>query len=104
MMHDLLIVLIVALVTLATRALPFLLFAHGQPPRVVTYLGKTLPPAVMAILVVYCLKGVTFTAISGFVPALLGVGATVALHVWKRYTLLSIAGGTAVYMLLIRLF
>ena len=54
MTHDLLIVLIVALVTLATRALPFLLFAHGQPPRVVTYLGKTLPPAVMAILVVYC--------------------------------------------------
>lgn len=103
MTHDLLIVAVVALVTLATRALPFLLFSHGQPPRWVTYLGKTLPPAVMAILVVYCLKGVSFLALSGFAPALLAVAATVALHVWKSSTLLSIAGGTAVYMLLIRL-
>lgn len=103
MTHDLAIVAVVALVTLAIRALPFLLFSHGNPPRVITYLGRVLPPTVMAILVVYCLKGVSFGALSGFAPALLAVAATAALHVWKRSTLLSIAGGTAVYMLLIRM-
>lgn len=103
MTHDLAIVAVVALVTLATRALPFALFAHGRPPRVVVYLGRVLPPAVMAILVVYCLKGVSFGALSGFAPALLAVAATAGLHIWKRSTLVSIAGGTAVYMLLLRL-
>lgn len=102
MAHDLAIVAVAALVTLLIRALPFALFSRGNPPRVITYLGRVLPATVMAILVVYCLKGVSFGTLSGFAPALIAVAATAALHAWKRSTLLSIACGTAVYMLLIR--
>ena len=102
MAHDLAIVAVAALVTLLIRALPFALFSRGNPPRVITYLGSVLPATVMAILVVYCLKGVSFGTLSGFAPALIAVAATAALHALKRSTLLSIACGTAVYMLLIR--
>ena len=102
MAHDLAIVAVAALVTLLIRALPFALFSRGNPPRVITYLGRVLPATVMAILVVYCLKGVSFGTLSGFAPALISVAATAALHAFKRSTLLSIACGTAVYMLLIR--
>lgn len=102
MAHDLAIVAVAALVTLLIRALPFALFSRGNPPRVITYLGRVLPATVMAILVVYCLKGISFGALSGFAPALIAVAVTAALHAWKRNTLLSIACGTAVYMLLIR--
>ena len=103
MAHDLAIVAVAALVTLLIRALPFALFSRGNPPRVITYLGRVLPATVMAILVVYCLlKGVSFGTLSGFAPALIAVAATAALHALKRSTLLSIACGTAVYMLLIR--
>lgn len=102
MAHDLAIVAVAALVTLLIRALPFALFSRGNPPRVITYLGRVLPATVMAILVFYCLKGVSFGALSGFAPALIAVAATAALHALKRNTLLSIACGTAVYMLLIR--
>lgn len=102
MTHDLAIVAVAALVTLLIRALPFALFSRGNPPRVITYLGRVLPATVMAILVVYCLKGVSFGTLSGFAPALIAVAATAALHAFKRSTLLSIACGTAVYMLLIR--
>lgn len=102
MAHDLAIVAVAALVTLLIRALPFALFSRGNPPRVITYLGRVLPATVMAILVVYCLKGVSFATLAGFAPALIAVAATAALHALKRSTLLSIACGTAVYMLLIR--
>ena len=102
MAHDLAIVAVAALVTLLIRALPFALFSRGNPPRVITYLGRVLPATVMAILVVYCLKGVSFGTLSGFAPALIAVAATAALHALKRSTLLSIACGSAVYMLLIR--
>lgn len=102
MAHDLAIVAVAALVTLLIRALPFVLFSRGNPPRVITYLGRVLPATVMAILVVYCLKGVSFGTLSGFAPALIAVAATAALHALKRSTLLSIACSTAVYMLLIR--
>ena len=102
---DIAIVLVVALCTLLTRALPFLLFGRGggHPAPFILYLGKVLPAAVMAILVVYCLRGTDFSAAAGFVPQALAVAAVVALHLWKRNDLLSIAGGTAVYMLLLRM-
>lgn len=94
---------VAALCTLFTRALPFVLFGRGRPNPMVLYLGKVLPAAVMAVLVVYCLKGTSFTSPAGFLPQLAGVAAVVALHLWKHIDLLSIAGGTAVYMLLLRL-
>ena len=97
-------ILLCALVTAAVRFAPFLLFPKGkEAPPFITWLGKRLPRAVMAMLVVYCLKDVHFAAVAGWLPALAGVVATVALHVWRRQISLSIVGGTAVYMVLIRL-
>ena len=74
-------VAVMAVVTFLTRALPFLLFGRGgKPPEVVLYLGRFLPPAVIAMLIVYCLKGVTFTALGGWVPPLAaGLAALVLL-------------------------
>ena len=99
-------ILISALITILLRALPFFLFPGGkQPPRFVTWLGGQLPRAVMAMLVVYCLKGVSFATGSAadWLPALAACVVTAGLHVWKKQIALSICGGTAVYMLLIRL-
>ena len=97
-------VAIVAAGTAGLRCAPFLLFPQGkQAPRFITWLGRLLPRAAMAMLLVYCLKDVSFQAAAGWLPAFAGVVATVCLHVWKRQMMLSIAGGTAVYMLLIRI-
>ena len=72
------------------------------PPRFIQYLGKVLPSAIFAMLVVYCLRNVTPLAGSHGLPELIAVAATVGLHVWKRQTLLSIAAGTILYMLLVQ--
>lgn len=101
---DLAIILVASLCTILVRALPFALFGRsGRPGRTVLYLGRVLPPAVMAILVVYCLRSTAFSSAAGFVPQLEACVLVAALHLWKHNTLLSIAGGTAAYMLLIRL-
>lgn len=97
------VILVMAAVTFLTRALPFLLFDRGgTPPRLVLYLGRVLPPAVMAMLVVYCLRGLDFSAASGWAPQVIAVSVVIALHKWKHNTLLSIFGGTLFYMLLVQ--
>ena len=94
---------VMAAVTFLTRALPFLLFDRGyHPPRLVLYLGKVLPPAIIAMLIVYCLKGISFAAPGGWVPTLLAGGAAVLLHLWKGNDLLSIFGATVLYMVLVQ--
>ena len=104
MMQALWIVLICAGVTLALRAMPFLFFGgKGGVPKLIAALGRTLPPAIMAALVVYCLKGIPYGTLADGVKQLAAAAVVVGLHVWRRNTLLSIAGGTAVYMLLIRM-
>ncbi len=96
-------VAVMALVTFLTRAAPFLLFDRGgEQPRLVLYLGKVLPPAIIAMLIVYCLKGVSFAAPAGWVPALAASAAAVLLHLWKGNDLLSIFGATILYMALIQ--
>ena len=93
----------VVLGTVLTRFLPFLLFPAGKPtPKYIQYLGKVLPPAVFGLLVVYCLKNVNLLAGSHGIPELISIGAVVAIHSWKRQMLLSIAGGTLCYMLLVQ--
>ena len=102
-LQTLVIILVIALGTALTRYLPFLLFPQDkEPPRFIRDLTTLLPPAVMGLLVVYCLKGVSLTAAPSGIPELLGVAATAALHLWRRKTLLSIAAGTAVYMVLVQ--
>ncbi|MEE0434552.1 MAG: branched-chain amino acid transporter permease [Peptococcaceae bacterium] len=95
---------ICALATMATRFLPFLIFREGKPtPPLVLYLGKALPAAIFAMLVVYSLRNVSLTAPSHGLPEALAIALTVGLHLWKRQMLLSIAGGTVCYMLLVQL-
>ena len=96
-------VLIMAGVTALLRFLPFLIFKGRSTPRAVAYLGRVLPPAIMGMLVVYCLRSVSFGALTGWMPALAATAVTAGLHLWRKNTLVSIIGGTAVYMLLIRL-
>ena len=101
--ESLLSIAVMAGVTFLTRALPFLLFDRGEkPPRVVLDLGRVLPPAIIAMLIVYCVRGVTFSAPAGWVPTLLAGLAAVLLHLWKGNDLLSIFGATGLYMVLVQ--
>lgn len=93
----------VILGTVITRFLPFLLFPAGKPkPEYIQYLGKVLPSAVFGLLVIYCLKNVSIFAGNHAVPELAAIVFVIALHLWKRQMLLSIAGGTICYMVLVQ--
>lgn len=94
---------VAALVTALLRFLPFwVLGGKRRTPEYITYLGKVLPYAIMGMLVVYCLKGITPMVWPHGLPEFLAVAAVVLLHLWKRNTLISIAGGTVCYMILIQ--
>ena len=94
-------IFVMAAVTFLTRALPFILFGRGDSaPKIVLYLGRVLPPA--AMLIVYCLKGVTFTTLGGWLPSLVAGVAAVVLHLWKGNELISIFGATGLYMVLVQ--
>ena len=98
-----LMILAVAAGTQLTRWLPFWLFPENkQPPAIVTYLGRVLPAATMGLLVIYCLKGVSWITAPHGIPELISVAAVMGLHRWKGNVLLSIAGGTLLYMLLVQ--
>lgn len=94
---------LIVLGTMTTRFLPFLIFpANRQTPAAVQRLGRVLPPAIMGMLVVYCLKDVSILTGTHGLPEALAIGVVVGLHLWKRQMLLSIAGGTVAYMLLLQ--
>ena len=100
--YSVMIILISAIATFFTRAFPFLLFGRKEPSKTVLYVGKYLPSAVIAILVVYCLVGSGF-AVNTVLPKLIAGVIVVVLHVWKRNNLLSIGLGTVIYMALVQL-
>ena len=103
-MHDVLLIAAAVLVTAATRFIPFLIFGEKRKtPPIIEYLGKVLPCAIMGMLVVYCLKDVSFLSAPFGLPELIACVVVAALHVWKRNSLLSIGGGTVCYMLLVQL-
>ena len=96
-------VLVIAAVTAALRFAPFFIFSSERPvPKFVTYLGRVLPYSIMAMLVVYCLKGISFTKAPFGLPELISVAVVAVLHIWKRNTLFSIICGTICYMALIQ--
>ena len=102
-LHSALMIAVITLVTAVLRFLPFLIFGENRKtPPLISYLGQVLPYAIMGMLVVYCLKGVSFTAAPFGVPEILGCTVVTLLHVWKRNTLLSIGAGTVCYMLLVQ--
>ncbi|NLO35135.1 MAG: branched-chain amino acid transporter AzlD [Clostridiaceae bacterium] len=101
--QTLLVIAVVAALTFLTRALPFWLFRSPDwPPAWLSDLNRLMPPAVIAILVVFCLREIRFLAPESSLPQLIGVALVACLHVWKRNNLLSIGVGTAVYMLLVQ--
>ena len=101
--HTLLLILVVAAVTALTRFLPFLIFrGEKKTPEYILWLGKVLPCAIMGMLVVYCLKGMSFAAFPFGLPEIIACAAVVLLYVWKRSSLLSIGLGTVLYMVLVQ--
>lgn len=105
LMQQIVTIAICAAGTMATRFLPFVLFSDKRPtPKYIRYLGKALPSAIFGMLVVYCLKNVEIIGGSHGIPELISIVLTGALHLWKRQMLISIAGGTVCYMLLVQAF
>ena len=103
-LQSVVIILLIALGVQITRWLPFLLFPEKrEPPAVVTYLGRVLPPAMMGLLVIYCLKDVSWRSAPHGAPELLAILAVAVLHRWRGNVLLSIAGGTVFYMVLVQM-
>ena len=101
--HAILTIAVCALVTAALRFAPFAIFGENRKtPEVIAYLGRVLPFAIMGMLVVYCLKDVSFSSTPFGIPEILGCAAVAGLHVWKRNTLLSIGAGTVVYMIMVQ--
>ena len=97
-------ILVIALTTLLTRALPFLFFPEGKKtPEFVTYLGGVLPFAAIAMLVVYCFKSVSLADGSHGIPEFLAAAFVLGIHKWKHNMLFSIGGGTVLYMFLVKM-
>ncbi len=101
-MKSALLIAVMALATILLRALPFLLF-RKQTPRYVSYLGRVLPPAIIGMLVIYCLKDITPSLSPFGLPELIAAACVIGMQVWKRSALLSILAGTAVYMALVQM-
>ncbi len=102
-LHSALLIAVMALVTAGLRFLPFLIFGENRKtPPLVSYLGQMLPFAIMGMLVVYCLKDISFFAAPFGIPEFIGCAVVTLLHIWKRNTLLSIGAGTLCYMLLVQ--
>lgn len=101
--QSLLIIFVIAAITFALRAAPFILFrGTGTIPKVITYLGNVLPPAVMGMLIVYCLRNVSVADAPFGIPEFLAVITVAGLHLWRKNNLLSILGGTVFYMVLVQ--
>ena len=104
LMQQVVMICMVILGTMITRFLPFLIFTSDRPtPKYVQFLGKLLPSAALGMLVIYCLKDVSLFRGNHAVPELISIMVVILLHLWKRQMLISIAGGTIFYMILIQL-
>lgn len=101
--HTFYAIAVMAVITALLRFLPFLIFkGKASTPAIVEKLGRLLPSAVIAMLVVYCMKDVHFSGAAGYLPALIASLLVGVLHIWKRNTLLSVISGTVCYMLLVQ--
>lgn len=100
--HATLLIVVMSVVTILLRFLPFWIFANRKTPGIIVYLGQVLPYAIMGMLVIFCLKNVSFIAFPFGIPEIIASLVVIILHVYKRNTLLSILGGTLVYMVLVQ--
>ena len=97
-------IIIISITTFLTRAFPFILFGREDksPPRIITYLGKYLPPAIIFGIVIYCFKDTSFTNYPYGIKEIIAVATVIILHLWKRNSMISIFSGTIVYMILVQ--
>ena len=101
--HALLVILVMGAATLLTRLLPVLIFGRGEKvPDFVMYLGRVVPYTAMGLLIVYCLRDVSFLSGSRGLPEAVALGIVAASYLWKRNTIASVVSGTLVYMLLVQ--
>jgi len=104
-LHSIILIAVTVLVTVLIRAFPFILFSSKrQMPATLSKVINALPPAIIAVLLIYCIKGDVTAPGMGTVASLLGIAAAAALQLWKKNILISIAGSTVLYMVLIRVF
>ena len=101
-MTEVILIIAMAVTTVILRFLPFLVFGRNTP-KYISYLGKVLPKAIIALLVIYCLKDVSIAAQPHGIPELIAGSSVVGMQVWKRNTVLSILLGTVIYMVIIRI-
>ena len=101
-MHAAALVAAMSVMTILTRFLPFIVFRKNTP-RYITYLGKVLPPAIIGMLVIYCLKDISISISPFGIPELISVLCVVVVQIWRRNSLVSILSGTVVYMVLIQM-
>ncbi len=101
-MKSVVLIITMSLVTILLRTLPFLVF-RNHTPKYISYLGKVLPPAIIGMLVIYCLKDVTVFSYPYGIPELIAVACTAGVQAWKRNSLISILSGTVLYMVLVQL-
>lgn len=94
--------LVSGIVIFALRAFPFVLFSKHDPPKLLKFIERFIPPMVMAVLLIYCLKEVTFFSTPFGIPHLVALLFTIIVHFWKSNSMLSIFGGTALFMILSR--
>ena len=96
-------ILIMAVVTFCTRVVPFIFFGKDKAtPKYIEYIGNYLPPAVMAMLVIYCLRNIKLFMFPFGIPEVIGIIIVAILHIWKRNNLISILGGTVIYMIMVQ--
>lgn len=100
--HSILMVVIMSVVTILLRVLPFLVFGNKKTPKFIEYLGKYLPYAIMGMLVVYCLRNTVLLSSPFGIPEIIACLVVISVHIWKRKTLLSILSGTLVYVLFVQ--
>lgn len=96
------VIIVIAAITAFLRFIPFMLFKNNKTPRVIAYLGKVLPYAVMGMLVVFCMKDMQVSELSSVIPYLASAAVVAASYIFKRSTLVSIVGGTVFYMILVQ--
>lgn len=101
--HSFFLVLTISIVTISIRFLPFILLSKKQTPKTITYLGNVLPYSIMGMLIIYCLRNISFASSPFGIPEIIGAAIAFLLHYFKRNTLLSIITSTIVYMLLVQL-
>jgi len=100
--HMLVTIAVIALATFVTRALPFMCFGSREPPEMLSNIEKNLPPMILLLLVIYCLKDVQWSSAPYGIPELFTIAVVAGLHFWKRNAMISIFSGTILYMVLVQ--